>query len=131
MKKYIFLLVFSIASCTSCRSKERYLFTVNMCKYAPNKCTCNLFSETFSAFDQGAWGTGLDSDYLTDSVNFRIYLGTYDEEDEMIVVKCNGGDSIYVEKKVRIGPRRKGASFRTEEKTGFSIEDLKRKHVFE
>jgi hypothetical protein len=49
----------------------------------------------------------------------------------MIFVKYNGGDSIYVEK--RLFPRLRAVkdSFKTEEKTGYSIEDLKKQHMFE
>jgi hypothetical protein len=36
----------------------------------------------------GALGSDVNSEYLTDSVNFRVYLGTYDDEDEMIITKC-------------------------------------------
>ena len=47
-------------------------------------------------FAGGAWGGDVDSRYLTDSVTFRKYLGTFDEEDGMIITRCNG-DQITVE----------------------------------
>src|ERR1700733_1427192 len=56
-----------------------------------------LFIETFSA---GLIGN-LSAQYLTDSVNFRIYVGTYDDETESLYYTFKG-DSVYVEKVLRI-----------------------------
>ena len=67
--------------------------------------------------------------YLTDSVNFRIYIGTYDEENEMITTECNGGDSIYVEKRLNLGPRGVWKSVKIEDQTTYSISDLKKRHA--
>jgi hypothetical protein len=40
---------------------------------------------------------GMNAEYLTDSVNFRIYIGNYDSENENFYYKCTG-DSVYIEK---------------------------------
>ena len=48
-------------------------------------------------FGGGAWGGNVDSRYLTDSISFRKYLGTFDEKDGMIITRCNG-DKITVER---------------------------------
>ncbi|MEP6610227.1 MAG: hypothetical protein ABJA76_00020 [Mucilaginibacter sp.] len=60
-------------------------------------CSCKLYLETYTIFGGGAWGGDVDSSYLTDSVSFRKYLGTFDEEDGMIITRCNG-DKITVER---------------------------------
>jgi hypothetical protein len=38
-----------------------------------------VFVETYNVFGQGALGTDLVADWLTDQKNFRIYIGTEDE----------------------------------------------------
>ena len=72
---------------TNYQSRERHKWTHKVCN--------NLYAETFCVFGQGGYGTDLDSRWLTDSINFRIYLGTFDEGDGGIYVEC-GGDTVYV-----------------------------------
>lgn len=50
----------------------------------------NLFVETFSVFNQGAFGGGRYSKWLTDSVNFRLFLGVYDEIEGGFYFNCYG-----------------------------------------
>ena len=45
-------------------------------------------------FGSCAFGGDLDSDWLTDSLNFRIYIGTYDDARGGISYRCNN-DSVY------------------------------------
>jgi hypothetical protein len=40
---------------------------------------------------------GVDVDYITDSVNFRMYVGRYDNEHEIINFQCRG-DSLVIRK---------------------------------
>jgi hypothetical protein len=79
------------------RSKQYYKGSGTLCNYKTGNCGCNLYAEYYNVYDQGAWGTGLSSEYLTDSLNFRKYLGVYDDEDEHISISCKG-DSIIITK---------------------------------
>jgi hypothetical protein len=98
MKNYaLFTSLFLLAGCFYDRSKKDHKFTVNYCEYMSNKCTCNLYGEVYNIYGMGALGSDVNALYLTDSTNFRIYLGTYDEGNEMIIVKCQG-DSICIKK---------------------------------
>lgn len=55
----------------------------------------NLYYETFSIFGQGALGGDRDAAWLTDSTNFRIFLGAFDDAQGGISVQCKG-DSIFI-----------------------------------
>lgn len=55
----------------------------------------NLYYETFSIFGQGGFGGDRDASWLTDSTNFRIFLGAFDNAYGGISVQCKG-DSIFV-----------------------------------
>ena len=60
-------------------------------------CDKKLFVETYMIFGGGAGGGDRVSEYLTDSVNFSIYIGTYVQGDYFYSYECNG-DSIKVYK---------------------------------
>lgn len=49
----------------------------------------------FCAFGQGAFGGSRDAEWITDSINFRLFLGSFDEIEGGFSYKCNG-DTIYV-----------------------------------
>ena len=91
MKKIIIYTAFFllIIGCYSYRSKKHFGGTVVIC----NK----LYVEFFNVFSSGAFGGDMISEYLTDSTNFRIYIGTFDNADYKYVYGCYG-DSIMVKK---------------------------------
>jgi hypothetical protein len=86
------------------------------------------------------------SEYLTDSTNFRIYAGTFDERNSYILYRCKG-DKIYIEKKERVnqvfkndGATAKGKpgndldaqyTLKTAYKKIYSLTDLKKQHNYE
>ncbi|WP_295793644.1 hypothetical protein [Mucilaginibacter sp.] len=76
-------------------SKHYHGYTIDLSEYQKG-CNCRLYLETYMVFGGGAWGGDEDSRYLKDSVSFRKYLGTFDEEEGMIITRCNG-DKITVE----------------------------------
>jgi hypothetical protein len=95
--KLFYRLLFSIlllcfGGCRSDRSKAEHDTTVAVC----NK---KLFVEMFTIFGSGAFGGDRVSEYLTDSINFRIYIGTFDNAHEAYSFECFG-DSIKVSKRV-------------------------------
>jgi hypothetical protein len=55
----------------------------------------NLYVEMYTVFGSGAFGGDLLSDWLTDSTNFRIYIGTFDDAHGGISYKCNR-DTLFV-----------------------------------
>jgi|GEM_PF-3103760 len=77
-------------------SKHYHDDSIDLSEYQKG-CNCKLYLETYMVFGGGAWGGDVDSRYLTDSVTFRKYLGTFDEEDGLIITRCNG-DNITVER---------------------------------
>jgi len=79
-----------------------------------------LYIETFSAGLAG----NLTAQYLTDSVNFRIYIGTFDDETEWFYYRFNG-DSVYVEKIQNIDET---ALVKTIDKKVYNLTDLKKSH---
>ena len=69
----------------------------NKDKLVVKKLICeNIWREKFRVFSGGAYSAELYSDYITDSVNFRVYIGTHDEHSNFLY-RCIG-DTIIVEK---------------------------------
>lgn len=112
------------------KSKKHHKLTVNLCKYKPNGCKCNLYVEVYQVFGMGALGSDLNCQYLTDSVNFRVYLGTYGDENEMIITKCKG-DSIHTIKTVKTSSKPEWDQPKIVKSTTFSLQKLIQQHKFE
>lgn len=53
-------------------------------------CDSRLYLEVFNVNP-----AGVDSEYLTDSTNFRIYIGRFDNEHEFFKYQCRQ-DSVYI-----------------------------------
>ena len=68
---------------------------------------------------------GVDEDYFTDSINFRVYVGKFDNEHENFSYVCNG-DSIKVMKSVMDGY---GNKMKISDSKMLSLVDLKDKKV--
>ena len=132
MKKLLALIILSLLmSCINFRSKKRHTYTVSLLKYRPKTCSCNLYIEGYVVFGMGALGSDVYSEYLTDSSQFRIYTGSYDENDEKLEYICKG-DSIYIEKRTNKGYARDDwNTFKVLENKGYSISVLKKRHIFE
>ena len=131
MRNCILLIaLIGLAGCINNRSKKHHKFTVNLCQYEPNKCACNLYVEVYTVYQMGALGSDVDSEYLTDTVNFRVYVGTYDEEDEMITTKCKG-DSVYITKTKQTSADHQWDIPKILETKSYGLKDLKKRSVFE
>ncbi len=85
-----------------------------------NEIRGKLYIETFSAGLAG----NLSAQYLTDSVNFRIYIGTFDDETEWFYYRFDG-DSVYVEKLQNIDET---TLVKTIDKKVYNLTDLKKSH---
>jgi hypothetical protein len=79
--------VLLLSSCLNDKSKKEHKRTTVI--------AANLFVETYTIFGGGAGGGDRVSQYLTDSLNFRIYTGTFIEGDNYNYYECVG-DSIKV-----------------------------------
>ena len=69
----------------------------------------------------------LTSSYLTDSATFRLYLGTYDEESEVLAVLVNG-DHVTVQKSTN---GRQPTEPQPVYETVYSLAKLRQEHAFE
>jgi hypothetical protein len=122
----LLLLFFKLFFIRSDKSKGKLASTVQLCDKP-------LFVETYKIFESGAYGGDRVSDYLTDSFNFRMYVGTFDNGKEHFKYQCMG-DSIYLSK---ISFVEEGMPYKTKTiskiiyKRAYSLLDLKKKKVFE
>jgi hypothetical protein len=112
-----------LASCIGCRSdksKSGYHRTFPICDR-------RFFVEIFTIIGGGAFGGDRVSVYITDSIYFRKYLGTYIDSEEKIVTVCNG-DSIYI---YRTRYNHQTHSSDIENTRIYSVQDLKKGNLFE
>lgn len=116
----LLLLLFAWLACSSCssyHSKENPRFTSRL---------PNAPGLTIQWYHVGILNN-LTSTYLTDSTMFRLYLGTFDEESEIISVQVNG-DQIVVDQ---------GSNYRHASEphpiheTIYSLAKLRQEHAFE
>jgi hypothetical protein len=110
MKKNNLLSVLSCLLIVSC--SKTYERTTKVCDE-------KLYVEIFST------GVGLDTEYLTDSVNFRLYVGKRDDEHENFTYQCKA-DSIFIKK---IDSSKK--EVQVLETSAYSLKELKNNKVFE
>lgn len=126
MYKYFFFLFF-LFSCKNDRSKDEHTSTTTVCDN--NK----IFVETYRIFGSGAYGGDRVSNYLTDSVNFRFYIGAFDNAHENYTYVCKG-DSIYIEK---VSMEEEGIPYNTRvitkviDRKTIDLKTLQRQHKFE
>lgn len=93
--------------------------------HATALCDGRLFVEAYKISSGGAYGGDRVSDYLTDSTNFRIYIGTFDNADGGYSFECKE-DNVYVYLVEQHSSGNKILSTRI-----YSIQDLKKKKIFE
>lgn len=119
--KYIsILIIVLLMGCKSDRSKSHPDGTQPL-------CNGKLFYESYIIVGGGAWGGDRVSAYITDSVNFRKYLGTYDNANAAISVVCKG-DSVFAYNRKRddLSNKLKIVSI-----TGYDLERLKSDKQFD
>lgn len=105
-------------------NKSYYISTTDL-HTQKTECACHLYIETYCVYGGGAWGSDVDAHYLTDSINFRMYLGVADEEDERISVKCKG-DRIDYKKIIIASSGLEWNRPKIIEQKRYSIKDLKK-----
>ena len=101
MKTYFGLFSIVLICLSGCnRNKNNYDRTVKL-DFENLKCNCKLYVEVYNV----GILNNITADYLTDSTTFRIYAGTFDEENGYLYFKCLG-DRISIEhiEKKRMSP---------------------------
>lgn len=93
--------------------------------YQTYKSSQHIYLESYCVHGSGALGSDLYSSYLTDSLSFRKYVGTYDDGEEIISAKYRG-DSIIVTKTILTSPYSKKTSTQI-----FSLKQLVKQHSFD
>lgn len=83
------ILILGIQGCYDDKSKKQLLWTNAICD--------KLFVETYTIYGGGAVGGDRVSQYLTDSSNFSIYVGTFVQGYGFNSYECLG-DSILIHK---------------------------------
>ena len=75
--------IIAFASCSNKHSKSEHIATIQI--------DSNLYNEVYKVYSGGVFASDSYSNYITDSVNFRKYVGTryYDDEE----IYCNMVDS--------------------------------------
>jgi hypothetical protein len=108
--KQLILIAFSLL-CIGCTKKYKSTTSV---------CGGQFYVETFNVNP-----TGVDEDYLTDSLDFRLYIGKFDNEHENFSYVCNG-DSIRI---MRLGVETFGPKMKITDSKLLSLADLKNKKM--
>jgi hypothetical protein len=122
MTKYSFLFfVFILFSCRNDRRKDKIKAIIPICNR-------HLFVEKYEVWGGGAYDGDMISAYLTDSVNFRVYLRTYDNAHEGISFECKGEDSVSVYKQTLDTATNR---FKIVSTTVYSLSELRKKKVFD
>jgi hypothetical protein len=122
MTKYSFLFfVFILFSCRNDRRKDKIKAIIPICNR-------HLFVEKYEVWGGGAYDGDMISAYLTDSVNFRVYLLTYDNAHEGISFECKGEDSVSVYKQTLDTATNR---FKIVSTTVYSLSELRKKKVFD
>ncbi|HET9055205.1 MAG TPA: hypothetical protein VFN30_00010 [Chitinophagaceae bacterium] len=120
-KLLLFLFSLSLLSCRNVKNKDKLKAIIPICDQ-------RLFVEKYEVWGGGAYGGDMISAYLTDSVNFRKYLRTYDNAHESIAFECKGKDSVSIYKQVLDTNSNK---FKIVSTTVYSILELRARKEFD
>jgi hypothetical protein len=113
MKNHFLFVLFLFLFFTGCIKKY---------KFTAHACSGQLYAENFNINP-----AGVDATYLTDSLNFRMYVGKFDNEHENFRFICHG-DSIIIEK---ISSLDTTGIMRVIERKFYNLKKLKSKRMFE
>ena len=122
LKKIVLIMIvflsFILFGCNNNRSKKRFFVSGVVCN--------NLIVEKYIVGSWGALSAETYSDYLTDSLNFRLYVGIHGDEDNFEYACAN--DSIYI---IRLSQRGVEKAKIVDTLEVYSLNELKRKKIFE
>ncbi len=83
----LFVILF-ISGCCGKYSKNNY--------FATRFISSGLYVEIFQVYSGGVYAGNSYSYYLTDSINFRIYIGTEYHDDEMLLCELIDSDTVKI-----------------------------------
>jgi len=83
-------LLLVILSCSNKYSKSEHIATIQI---GPN-----LYNEVYKVYSGGVFASDSYSNYITDSVNFRKYVGTRYYDDEEIYCSLSDSNTVLVVK---------------------------------
>ncbi len=117
--RYLIIGIFLLAiACVNKHSKKEYKYTNEVCS--------GLYIETYMVFGIGAYGGDLLSEYMTDSTNFRAYIGTYDDAIGNYSYTCEK-NNVFIQKV----SRENVDNIKVIETKSFDLQELKNQHLFE
>lgn len=120
MRNLFTLIIFLLlASCKNGKSPGRLKYTIAK--------DSNLYLQIYRT---GLFETGTTA-YLTDSANFSIKLGTYDDETGYIDCKVKGDTIIAETKEYLHGINPQPDTMKTTDTKAYSLKTLKKMHNFE
>lgn len=119
MKKLL-LYIFIASSFIACKSVDKY--DKNDLR-GVRKIEEGLYMEIYRIYSGGVYGGDIHSCYLTDSISFRMYLGFYDDHEQINAFPIN--DSIIFVRKYDRNTNK------TLEKTEYNLFTLKHERKFE
>ncbi len=118
MNKYLILLsLFLNVGCIDKKNKQDLFGTRSVCD--------KVWREKYRVFSGGAYSAELYSDYITDSVNFRVYIGSHDEYSGFDY-KCSG-DTVFM-KNIKVN---EDGSTSVIDSSVFRLSALRKEHRFE
>ena len=121
MKRIGKLLFLSLPVLFGCRSEKSKAELKDVRALCDNK----LYVETYGIFSGGAYGGDKVSEYITDSSNFRKYIGTFDNAVNFYSYICKD-DSLYIYFSESHSPNNKILSIKNQ-----LISQLKKERKFE
>ncbi len=69
-----------LSSCINEKSRDDFKYSTKICN--------DLTIEAYNVFGQGAFGADLYGKWLTDSLTFRMFIGTCDHQNTYLFVQC-------------------------------------------
>lgn len=114
---WIILLVVILTFVSCARSKNNYIGTGNLGN--------GFYNEVYKPFIGGVHAGDITSWYVTDSINFRVYVGSHEDKEYLRVQILSNKISV---KKYSLRSADKGAVI---ESQLLDIDSLKRNHEFE
>ena len=85
----LFFITLFVLGCANHKDKGDYKQTIKTCNHT--------YVEIYRTFGSGAFGSDLVDEYLTDTLNFRVYVGNSDEYYGGFYYHCSN-DSLTIEK---------------------------------
>lgn len=101
-------------SCSQNDGKGKHVFTSKICN--------NIYVEGYRTYEGGALGSNITAEYLTDSINFRVYVGSFDLSESKYAFECKNKDTLVIYNLNLLA----GDSIKAKKVNFYRIEDFKK-----